>query len=231
MMRILHLLLVFWQVALLFAGCFWRDYNSAITMLTDEPGESPPRSLRGFRRRWSERSAASESHGVSPHEFAEPFGHASLDFMDDVASEQMGGFGAFDSWMYIPECAADGTADNYEPESPVETLLGDIPALKVSGPAQVEHAWQQCAMAAQSKRRRLVQPKLPWEHSPFNMVFRTGDRWHGTALANLSDMFQPAALQMFWWKTAPLHRKFEAPALPVFSLRVWPMSHCGSVLT
>ena len=63
-MRILHLLLVFWQVALLFAGCFWRDYNSAITMLTDEPGESPPRSLRGFRRRWSERSAASESHGA-----------------------------------------------------------------------------------------------------------------------------------------------------------------------
>ena len=146
---------------------------------------------------------------ITPHEFAEPFGHASLDFMDDVASEQMGGFGAFDSWMYIPECAADGTADNYEPESPVETLLGDIPALKVSGPAQVEHAWQQCAMAAQSKRRRLVQPQAAWEHSPFNMVFRTGDRWHGTALANLSDMFQPAwfwccrcfCIQI-WWTTA-----------------------------
>ena len=216
MMRILHLLLVFWQVALLFAGCFWRDYNSAITMLTDEPGESPPRSLRGFRRRWSERSAASESHGASPHEFAEPFGHASLDFMDDVASEQMGGFGAFDSWMYIPECAADGTADNYEPESPVETLLGDIPALKVSGPAQ------RCLAAVRS---------CPGSIVPSMCFSRTDDRWHGTALANLSDMFQPAALQMFWWKTAPLHKKFEAPALPVFSLRVWPMSHCGSVLT
>lgn len=36
-----------------------------------------------------------------------------------------------------------------------------------------------------------MQPKLPWEQSPFNVIFRTGDKWHGTALANLADMFQP----------------------------------------
>ena len=223
-MRILHFSLVFWQVALLFAGCFWRDYNSVVTMYADEPGESLPRSLRGFRRRWSERSAASESHGVSPHELTEQPGNVSFDFMDDVASEQLDGFGAFDSWMHIPECAADGTADSYEPESPVETLQGDAPALKVFGPSQVEHAWQQCAMAAQSKRRKLVQPKLPWEHSPFNLVFRTGGRWHGTALANLSDMFQPAGfgvadvLNSDLVDNSTLARKFEAPAPPVVQL-------------
>ena len=93
-----------------------------------------------------------------------------------------------------------GLADYCKPESPVEILQG-APALKVSGPAQ------RCLAAVRS---------CPGSIVPSMCFSRTDDRWHGTALANLSDMFQPAALQMFWWKTAPLHRKFEAPALPVF---------------
>ena len=208
----------------MFAGCFWRDYNSVVTMYADEPGESPPRSLRGFRSDGLNGLLPQNHMEFPPHELTEQPGNVSFDFMDDVASEQLDGFGAFDSWMHIPECAADGTADSYEPESPVETLQGDAPALKVSGPSQVEHAWQQCAMAAQSKRRKLVQPKLPWEHSPFNLVFRTGGRWHGTALANLSDMFQPAGfgvadvLNSDLVDNSTLARKFEAPAPPVVQL-------------
>ena len=69
-----------------------------------------------------------------------------------------------------------------------------------------------------------MQPKLPWESSPLNLVFRTCDKWHGTALANLSDMFQPTGfgvtdvLSSNLVDSGTLARKFEAPAPPVVKL-------------
>ena len=110
--------------------------------------------------------------------------------------------------MYIQECAADGTADYCKPESPVEILQG-APALKVSGPAQ------RCLAAVRS---------CPGSIVPSMCFSRTDDRWHGTALANLSDMFQPAGfgvadvLHSNLVDDSTLNKKFEAPAPPVVQL-------------
>lgn len=129
---------VFWQVAHSFAGCFWRDYIFVVSMFGNEPGFSPPRQPRGFRRRWIEKSAASVSNGASPAvSVAHPLSELD-DCMADRQSDASRGFEHFNSWMYIPDGAADVDDGFYEPESPVDTLLGDAPAISVSGPAALE---------------------------------------------------------------------------------------------
>lgn len=89
---------------------FGRGYSSVISMFGDEPGFSPPRRPRGFRRRWSERSAASVSHVASPPGSVAPPSEAN-DCMGDYQSEMMEGFDNFNSWMYIPHDAAADDAD------------------------------------------------------------------------------------------------------------------------
>jgi len=151
--------------------------------------------------------------------------------MADRQSDASRGFEHFNSWMYIPDGAADVDDGFYEPESPVDTLLGDAPAISVSGPAALEYKWQHCALAAQSKRRRLDQPKLPWEQGPFSMIFRSGDKWSGTAVSNLSDMLQPAhfgisdVLHSQRLDDSLMSERDAAPPPPVVKLNIKQVRH------
>ena len=94
--------------------------------------------------------------------------------------------------MHIPDVDAVSVSDANLAELSVQPLHDSTFDLRVTGPSKVEYAWQQCAMTAESKRRRLERPKLPWEQTPFNEVFRTAGKWHGTAVDHLSDMLQPS---------------------------------------
>ena len=111
-------------------------------------------------------------------------------FMDDVDAR---GFLADDelgSWEHIPDIVAGDPNEDYEPDSPVESVHEGACGPMVTGPGKVEYSWQQCALASVSKRVKLLQNKLLWEQNPFSVIFRTGDGWQG---ADLSEIFQPAA--------------------------------------
>ena len=156
----------------------------------DEPGDEKNRPLRGYRKRWRPSpSVAAESQeemvrsdpggdleGVGPYDPAVNFG-----FGEDA--------GGLDDWIHATDGFASGAAEPYEPSSPAEDL--DLPkgVVELSGPQEYEPEWQKCATSAAVKRQRMDTPKLPWEMPPFDLLFRTGDKWGGTILAGYNDLF------------------------------------------
>ena len=159
----------------------------------DDPGCPSPRPLRGFRRRWTDAgSVAAASHvGSSEHDFD---ANANL---PELPSPEMdlfgvpGGSDSVDGWALVHEGFAREGSDLYEPESPVNDAAVFQHGPDVTDPLGTESVWQHCALTAQSKRQRLDRTKMPWEQSPFSSIFGVADKWSGTAVSNLDDMFKP----------------------------------------
>ena len=112
-----------------------------LAMFGDEPGFSQPRLLRGFRKRWTDKSAASDSQAESPSRVPDgPLGE--YNFVEDIedggciADDELG------SWTHIPDVDFDDVPDHYEPESPIESVHGGVHGPLVTGASGVEYAWQ-----------------------------------------------------------------------------------------
>ena len=162
--------------------------------MSDEPGSSPKRALRGFRKRWTSEKSVSAGSGLSSPERSTasqvyPDGLQSFDADFDPE-----GFAGHASWILLQPDLSSAEQDFYEPESPLPDLSFDsgVPTVVDSGGS--EPAWQQSAITAVVKRQKFEQPKLPWEHPPFGLIFRTADKWTGTAVSNLPDMLRPTTL-------------------------------------
>lgn len=154
-------------------------------------GETSPRPLRGFRRRWRSEVDVQSSQVSSPCPDLET-GQAPSDDVSDLQiqfdpefSDELAG------WDFIHDGIFENSSDEYEPESPLDETASDSAGPTVTDPDGVEPAWQRCALAAASKRQKLDHVKLPWEQSPFSAVFGVSDKWHGTVVDNLKDLFKP----------------------------------------
>ena len=189
----------FGQVWPSFAGCYFANTVSApFSMIDgDDPGCPSPRPLRGFRRRWTDfGSVAAASHvGSSEQDFD---ANANLPELPSPGMDLFGVPGGSDSvagWALVHEGLAREGSDLYEPESPVNDAAVFQHGPDVTDPLGTESVWQHCALTAQSKRQRLDRTKMPWEQSPFSSIFGVADKWSGTAVSNLDDMFKPT---LFW---------------------------------
>ena len=160
----------------------------------DDPGCPSPRPLRGFRRQWTDLGsvAAASQVGSSEQDFDTNANLPEIPSPGLDLFEAPGESDCVDGWELIHEGLARENSDLYEPESPVNDATVFQHGPDVTDPLGVESVWQHCALAAQSKRQRLDRTKMPWEQSPFSTVFGVADKWNGTAVSNLDEMFKPS---------------------------------------
>ena len=170
----------------------------------NDPGFSSPRPLRGFRRRWTDLgSGAAQSHAGSSEVDSNDNGNVPdppCNGSGSLHESQLRGLDMFGfpagseelhGWEHVHKCLSDGKSDGYEPSSPGEDVSALQVGPNVTDPMRVEPEWQNRALASRSKCQRVDREKLPWEQSPFSFVFGAADKWQGTAVSNLDDMFRP----------------------------------------
>ena len=160
------------------SGDFTLRILEAMNM--NEPGEPPQRPLRGYRKRWHSDRMDVAFEVDDRSEPSVPLPEESVLFADEHGS-----ISDIDGWDLIPMSADEP----YEPESPIDDQFAIQSCPKVCDPFKTEPAWVNSALAASSKRQRVMRPKLPWEHPALGQVFRTADKWQGTILAQQSDIY------------------------------------------
>ena len=169
-------------------GCNFANCTFSVMMDRDEPGQSAPRLLKGFRKRWSasdgDALGSSDVASVPESNPGEDTGGGALGYSFDNADDA-----SLVSWDRIPE----GEMLFYEPESPIE-FPTELPGPKVFDARGLEPSWRDAALTAATKRQKREAPKLPWEQGHFGQVFGTRDKWQGTILANYDDVFIPTGI-------------------------------------
>eukprot|EP00435_Cladocopium_sp_Y103_P067226 s171_g29.t1 len=164
-------------------------------MELDDPAvHSPKPGLKGLRLRWASHVTAACDSGEPSEPLSEDAVEPCENFQDDFGSLDANSDVALDEWTHIPFEQQTEHSDMYEPESPVDGAVESDSRPLVVDPNGTEAAWQHCALSASSKRQRLDRDKLPWEQASFTQIFRTGDRWQGTAVSSLDVMLQPTSL-------------------------------------
>eukprot|EP00435_Cladocopium_sp_Y103_P057704 s2501_g20.t1 len=193
-------------------------------MEESDPGIKP-KPLTGFRKRWAGDSAVvGESNPESVDCLTETsFSAVGSDVPDEIFGD-FDGSANIDSWLHV-HGDLFGTDEAYEPESPLDDLAASSARPSVLDPSGREQSWQHCAISASHKRLKMDRPKLPWEQQPFAQVFRTGDKWAGTAVSHLKDMFTPTCFgledvlqsQLVTERAQPFQSSLTTP--PVIALK------------
>ena len=150
------------------------------TMNMNEPGELPQGPLRDYRKTWRGNRVDVASEVDDRSEPSIPPPEESNLFADERSSNS-----DIEGWDLVPF----GVDELYELESPTDDQFAIQSYPKVCDPFKTEPAWVNSALAASSKRQRVMRPKLPWEHTALSQVLRTADKWQGTVLAQQSDMY------------------------------------------
>ena len=186
--------LVFGQEWLSFVGSCFSNLSAFQQMDDLVTGDESPRPLRGFRRRWRSDVDVQSSQISSPEPVLEHGHEAFVDSVDPQFEFELEQSDVLAGWDHIPDDIFGAPTDEYEPESPLdESNFGHV-GPNVTDPSGVEPAWQHCALSSNFKRQKLDRAKLPWEQSPFGLVFGCADKWQGTVVDNLKDFFKPAIL-------------------------------------
>ena len=159
----------------------------------DDDVPSPPRLLKGYRRRW-------QTLAASPIE-SEPLAAAVTG--DDQQSYSPGN-SVYNDVAFGDALSVSDDRDAVEPVSasgevfnsaetnkrPFESVLqssSDDASVRLLDPRGSESAWRAAALEVDFKRMRSELIKLPWELE--GTAFPLADKWHGTVLASFDKHF------------------------------------------